>query len=335
MELHRFQEANGVITSDAQAGLGPDRCWCLSNTAAEPFGVEVELVEGSLATLSVGFADASKSLQELKTDTVTGVHRIVVADRIVYFPRGESNTYKELWKHMVEGVELRKVHWECMKIDGSLKVFCGINEEGCINLTPYFGNLPEGPVKPLFSIASPLVSVRCRIVYSAQGSRLHSGLYLSRQGHALWGKRAFTDMSVHTLDDERIPCHRAILAEGSPVLVVELERWADGTPEINVAANRPEVEAMLRFFYTGELDESAPLHTLLPLSHRYQVCDLTTIVIDRMLSCVSSKTVIPYVRALGPLRDADGQLHMAWRKLCMHIADRMDLVESAMLQLCD
>lgn len=135
-----------------------------------------------------------------------------------------------------------------------------------------------------------------------------------------------------------------MLAAGSPVLAAELDRWCGeggGGCElvVDVHGPRPAVEAMLCFFYTGELqvdrdEESTALAAaVLPLAHRYQNTDLVHVLIDRLLSTISPATAVDVVQALCPLREADDQFRLAWRELCSNVSQDTETVEAFMVSL--
>lgn len=92
-------------------------------------------------------------------------------------------------------------------------------------------------------------------------------------GDRLWKQRKFTDFIVKC--GEEIPCHRAVLAEASPVLAAALESAMRESQDRQLEVKDVEpsaMKAMLQFIYTGTVNaDAAVLASVLILADRYDV----------------------------------------------------------------
>ena len=98
------------------------------------------------------------------------------------------------------------------------------------------------------------------------------------QHKKLWTQRKFTDAEV-VVGETRIPVHRATVSAGSPVFDAafthSMKEGETATYTVtNPNAGPAEVEAMLKFFYTGvarDPDTNLNCSSLLELAVEYQV----------------------------------------------------------------
>lgn len=328
MELHRFSDVDGVLTPDACVGTGPDRAWGLgAGDGSTHFSIEIELVEGSFAGFGVGILSADVSLQQVAASNNSSAFRVMIEKQELIVDTEVSKLGQAL------DDPPRLLRLECV-VGPHPGLFYSVNRQSLVELTHRFGKpIAPGAYNPCFSASASTFSFRCRVVHSARTSSRRASDFVARTGRALWDERLYTDVLVRTKDDQRIPCHRAHLAGGSPVFAAQLARWADdGKPEIDATGNHAEVEAMLEYFYTGELREGVSAPALLAVAHCYQNNDFISAVIERLFSDLSPQTVVAAVRALAPLRDEDEHLRLAWRELCARVVDsRAEMVEVLML----
>ena len=89
---------------------------------------------------------------------------------------------------------------------------------------------------------------------------------------------------------------------------------------------------MVEFFYTGAMCKLADAASVLTLSHRYQVHDLSAIAVDRILESLSSKTCVLAIRALRPLRGEPDFRH-AWLELCSRAFSDLSVMEKLTLNV--
>eukprot|EP00930_Biecheleria_cincta_P007850 TRINITY_DN109129_c0_g1_i1.p1 TRINITY_DN109129_c0_g1~~TRINITY_DN109129_c0_g1_i1.p1 ORF type:complete len:312 (-),score=57.51 TRINITY_DN109129_c0_g1_i1:160-1026(-) len=125
-------------------------------------------------------------------------------------------------------------------------------------------------------------------------------------GEKLWKKLKFTDFVVAC--GEEIPCHRAVLAEASPVLAAAVEstmrEGREGRLEIkDVEASA--VKAMLQYMYTGEVNcDANALASALLLADRYDVKGLFQAVQEQILEKLDASNIFSISKVLKPLKES-------------------------------
>merc|ERR1712050_189042 len=109
---------------------------------------------------------------------------------------------------------------------------------------------------------------------------------------------------------QEIPCHRAVLAEASPVfdsaLSADMRESSEKRLEIE-DAEPVTVQNMITFFYTGKLDNKiTDRASLLSLADRYGVDELVKACSVVLLENLCSDNVVTVTRALKGLKDESG-----------------------------
>mmetsp|Transcript_15742 Transcript_15742/g.44038 ORF Transcript_15742/g.44038 Transcript_15742/m.44038 type:complete len:337 (-) Transcript_15742:19-1029(-) len=194
--------------------------------------------------------------------------------------------------------------------------------------------LCEGTFKPFIRDVSagmmfPKLRIRCTLVTRRVRPCIDSEAFIARANRLIWEQRKYTDLVVKTNDGHKVCCHRAFLLT-SPVFAVELERWVKEPVEISVDGCHSAVEGMLEFLYTGQLSIQVDAAAVLPLAHRYQIDDLTSAALRRLLDNLGPATIAAAARALRPLREEEG-LRQAWAELCRRAAQEPSIIEALAL----
>jgi len=151
----------------------------------------------------------------------------------------------------------------------------------------------------------------------------------------MWEDRCFTDAEI-VCQGRAWKVHRCVLCVSSPVLAAafggQMQEAKSSRMEIK-EATPDNVEAMLRFIYTGDLDSgNANASTLLLLAHRYEVKGLAQRCGDYILDTLSKDLVTDVVRRLRALRE-DPEVQPLWRTVLDKIFDDRELFEVAMEEL--
>eukprot|EP00440_Ansanella_granifera_P007789 gb/GFBE01008426.1/.p1 GENE.gb/GFBE01008426.1/~~gb/GFBE01008426.1/.p1 ORF type:complete len:244 (+),score=33.48 gb/GFBE01008426.1/:1-732(+) len=226
MELYGFDHTDGVLTSSRRCGTDKNRNWCLGARGADHFLIMIEVLEASLsnAKLGVGFVFAEHNMSEIAGQSrIPGtVCRIMPGSQEVKCGGDDCEVIK---CEKLKSQSAKKVALEFVTIeDGTSRIFFRADNTSPVEMTSWFP-CTSGRFKPCISVAAPRVKFKCDIVCLNAGEQLSAGLCASTLGHAMWESRRYTDMTVKTSDGDVIRCHRAVLAEGSPVCAAE---WRDG-----------------------------------------------------------------------------------------------------------
>lgn len=96
----------------------------------------------------------------------------------------------------------------------------------------------------------------------------------------MWAERKWTDMTVSARDGEKIPCHRAVLANSSPVFERMLSGGFKESVENHVTL--PEVShavayAFVAFLYMGALPTHTDVISLVSLADMYEIQPLSEV----------------------------------------------------------
>mmetsp|Transcript_73715 Transcript_73715/g.146125 ORF Transcript_73715/g.146125 Transcript_73715/m.146125 type:complete len:343 (+) Transcript_73715:80-1108(+) len=151
----------------------------------------------------------------------------------------------------------------------------------------------------------------------------------------MWEDRYFTDAEI-VCQGRAWKVHRCVLCVSSPVLAAafggQMQEAKSSRMDIN-EATADDVEAMLRFIYTGDLNNgSANASSLLLLAHRYDVKGLVQRCGDHILDALSKDVVTDVVRCLRALRQ-DAEIQPLWKTVLDRVFDDRELFEAAMEEL--
>eukprot|EP00927_Polykrikos_kofoidii_P067783 TRINITY_DN63228_c0_g1_i1.p1 TRINITY_DN63228_c0_g1~~TRINITY_DN63228_c0_g1_i1.p1 ORF type:complete len:335 (+),score=55.75 TRINITY_DN63228_c0_g1_i1:148-1152(+) len=332
MELHKLRESGGILVPYTSVGRGSRKAVALGKACGQAsFSLDVSFLEGEWAACTIGIVSSDTSLETLMDVDSLPACRELAWYRLSLGSSGRLAAFDGL----CDFSELDLVSASNIRMDflsgTAPKLLYYVNDGPAVDVTNYLPkSLRPGEYKPCISIANPSLRVRCRISWRNAKRRLQGSAFVSRAIRGVWERRRYTDVVVRTADGHQIPCHRAHLAEGSPVFAAEFERWARDARELDVAGDRVAVEPMLEFFYTGQMAASADGAAVLPLAHRYQVDDLVSLAAERVLESLDARTVVAAARALRPLRE-DDSLCGAWRELCARASSSADVVEALAL----
>jgi len=332
LELHRLRDIGSTLIPDEDVSIGSSRAWVLAKPEGKgSFSIDVEFVVSDLRGFSIGITPVSTSLSMLtnihtaQDSCNLALYRIHFGNRSLYaFEDSREFDISQVTEGTVRRIRVEFIAGETPKLLYSL------DNADSVDVTSYLPKpLLPGEYKPCISVASSAARFRCQTTWRKPKRMLEGSCFVSRTSRAMWHRRRYTDIVIRAADGEPIECHRAQLAEGSPVLAAEFDRWAGEKKEVDVNGDRSAVESMIAFFYTGELANTADAAAVLPLAHRYQVDDLVLLAVDRLLESLSAQTVLAAARALRPLRGHG--LHLAWRELCARVACDVEMVEVFML----
>lgn len=130
-----------------------------------------------------------------------------------------------------------------------------------------------------------------------------------------------------------MPCHRALLAEASPVFESALSANMRESSEKRLEIRDAEpgtVAAMLAFLYTGALDEEVKDPALLlALADRYGVDGLVQKCSAILLENVSVDNVVCITRALKGLKEK-AQIAPLWKRLQETLKNDQKLLDVVM-----
>lgn len=129
----------------------------------------------------------------------------------------------------------------------------------------------------------------------------------------LWKKHRFTDFTISCAGEE-VPCHRAVLAEASPVFEAaishNMSEAASAKLEIQ-GASSASVSAMLEFVYTGKLPTEFQDHLeLLVLADRYCLDSLIKECAQLLIQSIMPETVGPIIRILKSRKGSPDLKHL-------------------------
>eukprot|EP00929_Paragymnodinium_shiwhaense_P022124 TRINITY_DN14223_c0_g3_i1.p1 TRINITY_DN14223_c0_g3~~TRINITY_DN14223_c0_g3_i1.p1 ORF type:complete len:349 (+),score=38.54 TRINITY_DN14223_c0_g3_i1:144-1190(+) len=333
LQLHRFHEHDGLLVSDSSVSRGNQRGWILwspvgDGPAAFSLDVECPGVDLTNLTVSIGIVPAG-----------------VVMARLASIHSSEDCKGLPLYRVLIESGEVRLCAADkqssCSVQLGADASSIGLDffprEQARMSLrvgkkvvdlsTDFPKAILNGTYRPVLGTSCPELKLRCRVSWRNVKRKLDASYFLSQTCRVAWEARKYTDMVICTEEDHCIPCHRIHLAQASPVIEAELDRWSGSSPRVKVSGDRAAVEAMVAFCYTGQLEESANAAAMLTLAHRYQIDDLVTLAANRMLETLTPETVVTAMRALRPLRHQEG-LQIIWRELCFQVAHDISIVEA-------
>lgn len=157
----------------------------------------------------------------------------------------------------------------------------------------------------------------------------HSEMIVDR----LWKKRRLTDFAVVCAGRE-IPCHRAVIAEASPVfeaaLTGSMREVSEGRFEIQ-GAEPNVVEGMLFFLYKGELEKNKAdatyLVKLLTLADLFGVKALVLACARPLMGSLCPANVVTVTRALRQLKVNDEPL---WAELQTRLQEDKALLDAVL-----
>jgi len=174
------------------------------------------------------------------------------------------------------------------------------------------------------------ILIRCRAASAAAGDA-----YLAQLASSLWQAGRFADCEV-VCDEEVTPCHRAVLAEASPVFcgMLRADMMEARQRQILIRVSNPRaVKAMLHFVYTGRVQDGYHEYAeLLGLAEYYLVAPLVALCVDRLLKDVHADNIGLLVRACRVLHDKP-ELCAVWPRLVATIQRDSDVLSSALLDL--
>ena len=130
-------------------------------------------------------------------------------------------------------------------------------------------------------VAHGPLTLHCVLNSRFQRSRLECASFTQNTCDFVWDKRHFTDINIITANGHSIPCHREVLAAGSPVSKALFLEFSLASQIITLPGDSAAMEAMLQFLYTGELAANANAFLILPLAKKYQIEDRVAITAKR------------------------------------------------------
>lgn len=146
----------------------------------------------------------------------------------------------------------------------------------------------------------------------------------------MWADTSFSDCAI-VCGAREFHCHRVILATASPVWHAALKgnfrERRDATIRIG-DAEPAVVDAMLRYVYTGKL-EDADLAALLPLAHRYEIPDLVGLCVRTMLKEISAESVAKVISLVNTFSEHK-EVAPLWPQLLEQVKKDPALLEAAM-----
>lgn len=149
----------------------------------------------------------------------------------------------------------------------------------------------------------------------------------------LWKRRRFTDYMV-ICAGEQIPCHRAVLAEASPVfdraLDSQMREASNGSFEIKEAEPH-SVHSMLAFMYTGKVEDEPieRIAALVALADRYGVETLVMACANQLLENLNPDRAITVTRALKGLKHKP-EFEATWKALQNKLKENEELLSAVM-----
>lgn len=151
----------------------------------------------------------------------------------------------------------------------------------------------------------------------------------------MWDERCFTDAEI-TCQGHSWKVHRSVLCVNSPVFAAAFGGHMQEAHASNMEikdATVDDVETMLRFIYTGDINcDGPPESSLLLLAHRYDIKSLIQQCGDQILESVSKDSVAAVARNLRALKE-DPEIMPLWRNLLDKIFEDRELFEVVMQEL--
>lgn len=149
-------------------------------------------------------------------------------------------------------------------------------------------------------------------------------------GERLWKKQRYTDFVI-VCGAERIPCHRAVLAEASTVfeaaLTPEMREGREGQLEIK-DAEPSVIKSMVAYMYTKVLNaQHGDLPALLRLADQYDMQLLLKEAASRMEEHLDASNVVEVCQLLKPVKDSPS-LQPVWASLRARIKSDDKLIDA-------
>jgi len=167
----------------------------------------------------------------------------------------------------------------------------------------WLGELDMERAKTKFYKGKPDNS-RVLIRTAKRSTQEQNSCFAQKVATSLFKKRRFTDF-VLVCSGHELPCHRAILAESSPVFDAALSTNMVESQQSRLEIQDAEpatVERMLSFIYTGVIQgtdrESGELLKLMTIADRYGLDKLVSLCLEPLLENLNAHSVVPVTRAL-------------------------------------
>ena len=204
---------------------------------------------------------------------------------------------------------------------------CTIFKNGCSVRNHPHMLIKKMPVGVFDMLDDARILIRTHV--ESHPTEKHSEMIVDR----LWKKRRLTDFAVVCAGRE-IPCHRAVIAEASPVfeaaLTGSMREVSEGRFEIQ-GAEPNVVEGMLFFLYKGELEKNKAdatyLVKLLTLADLYGVKALVLACARPLMGSLCPANVVTVTRALRQLKVNDEPL---WAELQTRLQEDKALLDAVL-----
>eukprot|EP00928_Gymnodinium_smaydae_P072479 TRINITY_DN55831_c0_g1_i1.p1 TRINITY_DN55831_c0_g1~~TRINITY_DN55831_c0_g1_i1.p1 ORF type:complete len:237 (+),score=24.07 TRINITY_DN55831_c0_g1_i1:70-780(+) len=221
MELHRVQHEDGVLTSHAVTeglSINPGlAAWCPPAESGHAFSMDVTCIEASIPSLGIGVLPTTVPLQRL-VDALSPTERSVfpwyrmyiTADKLILYSFGEKSEMALTEKPSSKiGLDFSPGKTPRLSLRIGTKV---------LDVSAQFPKaIEQADFKPCVIILSAGAKIRCNVMWRNVKRKLDNGAFVVNICRASWEARKYTDMVVITSDECSIPCHRAQLAQASPV----------------------------------------------------------------------------------------------------------------------
>lgn len=153
---------------------------------------------------------------------------------------------------------------------------------------------------------------------------------------SLWRDAKYSDCMLCCADGKRIPCHRAVLADVSPVFDrmfgTEMREGTEQTVRVT-NADSPTVKALIEFAYTGNVSAvGEDLVKLLALADFYQMRSLVKRCAQKTVELINEDNVGAMVRALRPYL-ADADVEAAFSAVQEALQSKPSLLRAALVSL--
>jgi hypothetical protein len=147
-------------------------------------------------------------------------------------------------------------------------------------------------------------------------SSLEDGAAALKIAKTLWSERAFAD-AVVICPPRSIEVHRCVLAAASPFFARAFQGCMRESSEAKVVIEDAEadaVEALVRYLYTGAVDDAVDPASLLALAHRFEIGGLLRQCAAAIVWDLTEENVARSVAALRPFKD-DVFVQEYWKAL--------------------